>query len=83
MKQYTRLEFVKIVKANGFSYKRSRGGHDLYYNDSGRHISIPRTLVNVIAHRLIKENNLKLSKSQVINKYIDGCLSAKEVRGES
>lgn len=59
MKQYTRREFVKLVKANGFSYRRSKGGHDIYYNEEGRHISIPTTLVDVIARRLIKENNLK------------------------
>ena len=62
MKQYTRREFVKVFKSNGFRYERSKGSHDLYYNDSGRHISIPKTLASVIAHRLIKENNLKLNK---------------------
>lgn len=60
MKQYTRREFVKIVKANGFEYRRSRGSHDIYYNKSGRHISIPATLVDVIARRLIKENKLEI-----------------------
>lgn len=58
MKQYTRREFVKLVRQNGFEYKRSNGGHDLYYNNRGRHISIPQTLVDVIARRLIRENNL-------------------------
>lgn len=62
MKQYTRKEFVKVVKANGFRHERSRGSHDLYYDNLGRHISIPKTLACVIAHRLIKENNLKLNK---------------------
>ena len=60
MKQYTRREFVKIVKANGFEYKRSKGDHDIYYNEDGRHISIPETLASVIARRLIKENKLKI-----------------------
>lgn len=60
MRQYTRREFVKIVKANGFSYTRSNGGYDIYHNAEGRHISIPETLVDVIARRLIKENNLKI-----------------------
>lgn len=58
MKQYTRREFVKLVSQNGFEYVRSRGGHDIYYNKEGRHITIPQTLVDVIARRLIKENNL-------------------------
>lgn len=60
MRQYTRREFVKIVRANGFEYERSKGSHDIYYNKQGRHISIPATLVDVIARRLIKENQLKV-----------------------
>lgn len=58
MKQYTRREFVKLVRQNGFEYVRSKGGHDIYYNKEGRHITIPQTLVDVITRRLIKENNL-------------------------
>ena len=58
MKQYARIEFVKLVRQNGFEYVRSKGGHDIYYNNKGRHVSIPQTLVDVIARRLIKENNL-------------------------
>lgn len=60
MRQYTRREFVKLVRQNGFEYVRSRGSHDIYYNKEGRHISIPATLVSVIARRLIKENKLKV-----------------------
>lgn len=59
MRQYTHREFVRLVRQNGFEYIRSKGSHDIYYNNKGRHISIPQTLVNVIARRLIKENNLK------------------------
>ena len=58
MKQYARREFVKLVRQNGFEYIRSKGSHDIYYNNKGRHISIPQTLVDVIARRLIRENNL-------------------------
>lgn len=58
MKQYTRREFVKLVRRNGFEYTRSHGSHDIYYNKEGRHISIPQTLVDVIARRLVRENNL-------------------------
>ena len=58
MKQYARREFVKLVRQNGSEYVRSKGGHDIYYNNKGRHVSIPQTLVDVIARRLIKENNL-------------------------
>lgn len=57
MRQFSKREFVKIVVKNGFIYKRSNGGHDIYYKE-GRHISIPCTIENVIARRLIKENNL-------------------------
>lgn len=59
MKQYTKKEFVKLIRKNGFEYVRSKGGHDIYYNNTGRHISVPQFLVDVIARRLIKENNLK------------------------
>lgn len=59
MRQYTHREFVKICVANGFHYDRTSGDHAIYVNDKGRHISIPMKLVNVIARRLIKENNLE------------------------
>ena len=59
MRQYTQLEFIRIVKKNGFSYNRHNGDHAIYVNDSGRHISIPQKLECVIARRLIKENKLE------------------------
>lgn len=59
MRQYTQREFIKLVEKNGFQYKRTNGSHSIYYNNNGRHISIPRNLECVIARRLIKENNLK------------------------
>lgn len=62
MRQYTQREFIKIVKQNGFLYKRHRGSHAIYYDDKGRHISIPNNLESVVARRLIKENNLKETK---------------------
>lgn len=58
MKQYTQREFIKICIANGFYYSRHNGGHAIYVNDKGRHISIPCNLECVIARRLIKKNNL-------------------------
>ena len=60
MRQFTRKEFIKIIIKNGFYYNRQKGGHAIYVNDAGRHISIPKTLQCVIALRLIKENNLIL-----------------------
>lgn len=61
MKHYSRREFIKVIQNNGFYYSRSNGGHDLYYNSKGHHISVPQTLVDCIVRRLIKENNLKLN----------------------
>lgn len=58
MRHYTSREFIKIVEFNGFYYDRHNGGHAIYVNDKGRHISIPKNLESVIALRLIKENNL-------------------------
>lgn len=74
MKQYTQREFIKICIANGFYYNRHNGGHAIYINDKGKHISIPMYLESVIAHRLIRENNLevnikKLRKSRKMNSY--------------
>lgn len=58
MRQFTSKEFKRIVELNGFHYDRHSGGHAIYVNSEGRHISIPNTLESVIALRLIKENNL-------------------------
>lgn len=73
MKQYTSREFIKIVEFNGFYYDRHNGGHAIYVNDKGRHISIPKNLECVIARRLIKENNLitdiKRKKKKIMDNY--------------
>ena len=61
MKQYTRKEFITILKKNGFYYARYKGSHSIFINDKGRHISVPYNLECVIARRLIKENNLVLN----------------------
>ena len=61
MKQYTQLEFIRVVEKNGFYYSRHSGDHAIYVNDKGRHISIPHKLESVIARRLIKENNLDIN----------------------
>lgn len=59
MKQYTRKEFIKICIANGFKLRKGNGRHTIYVNDKGRHISIPNHLENVIARRLVLENQLE------------------------
>lgn len=61
MKQFTQKEFIKIVQRNGYSCKRHSGGHTIYVNKNGNHISVPRTIASVIALRLIKENNLNIN----------------------
>ena len=61
MKQYTRKEFIAILKKNGFYYARYKGSHSIFINDKGRHISVPYNLECVIARRLIKENNLDIN----------------------
>ena len=61
MKQYTRKEFITILKKNGFYHARYKGSHSIFINDKGRHISVPYNLECVIARRLIKENNLDIN----------------------
>lgn len=60
MKQYTKREFIKIVKKNGYQYNRHNGDHAIYVKN-GRHISIPEKLKCVIARRLIIENKLRVN----------------------
>jgi predicted RNA binding protein YcfA (HicA-like mRNA interferase family) len=59
MRQCSRKSFISLLERNGFHFKRQSGGHSVYYNDIGKHISIPSKLKGIIALRLIKENNLK------------------------
>ena len=68
MKEYSRKEFIRIIEANGFYYDRNNNGHAIYLNKEGRHISIPSKIVNVIARRLIKENNLE-TDTKKLKKY--------------
>lgn len=63
MKQYTQLEFIRVVRKNGFTYNRHSGDHAIYVKN-GKHISIPQKLECVIARRLIKENNLVTNLKQ-------------------
>lgn len=60
MKQWTSREFIRMLKKNGYTYSRHNGDHAIYVSKSGRHISIPKKLVDVIARRLIKEHNLNI-----------------------
>lgn len=58
MKQWTNKQFYKLLSKNGFTYNRCSGGHHIWVNNHGDHISVPSKLKCVIANRLIKENNL-------------------------
>ena len=49
MKQYTRKEFITILKKNGFYYKRHNESHYIFINNKGRHINVPYNLEYVIA----------------------------------
>ncbi len=62
MFQYSKREFDKVLRQNGFHYVRSSGSHSIYMNSTGKHISIPLSMNMCIIRRLIKENNLVVSK---------------------
>ena len=59
MKQWKRKDFINMIEKNGYYYHHDSGGHSIYKNKEGKHISIPLELKSVIALRIIKENNLK------------------------
>lgn len=60
-RQWTAREFIRVLKSNGFTYKRSKGDHYTYKNLNGRTITFNfRGLNCMVARRLIKENNLEV-----------------------
>ncbi len=62
MLQYTKLEFERILKRNGFCYTRNSGSHSIYVNERGKHISVPLSMNMCVIRRLIRENSLDVSK---------------------
>lgn len=62
MRCYTFSQMEKIVRANGYVYSRTNGSHNVYKKPGAKHIVLARKKhVNpCIAHRLIKENNLRV-----------------------
>lgn len=55
-------DFTKILKANGYKYDRSNGGHEIWKKIVVNSISIPvhnKEINGGIARRLIKEFELK------------------------
>ena len=61
MKQWSTLDFIKMIEKNGYYYSRNNGSHSIYVNKEGRHISVPLRMEAPIARRLIKENNLNIN----------------------
>lgn len=47
MKQYTKKEFVRILHNNKFFFDKNSGGHTIYTNKNGKHISIPNKIACV------------------------------------
>ena len=62
MFQYSKREFDKVLRQNGFHYVRNSGSHSIYINGRGRHISVPPSMNMCVIRRLIRENNLIVPK---------------------
>ena len=60
MLEWSTDNFIRMLRKNGYVLVKGRGkgGHSIYKNESGNHISVPLKIKAVIARRLIKENNL-------------------------
>ncbi len=59
-RQWTRREFIRVLKDNGFTYNRSKGDHYIYKNTDGKSITFNCNLNCMVARRLIKENDLEV-----------------------
>lgn len=51
-------KFINILHRNGYKKVRSKGSHIIFKNDNGNIITIKNKLNQMIARRLIKENDL-------------------------
>lgn len=59
LREVTFKECDRILRKNGFEVNRISGGHVIYKNNHGRHVSLPRKTVNAcVWQRLVKENCL-------------------------
>ena len=63
MLEWNTRDFIKMLEQNGYYLckGRGKGGHQIYSNNVGDHISIPLRIKAVIARRLIKEHNLNIN----------------------
>ena len=59
-KQWTSREFIRLLKDNGFTYNRSKGDHYTYKKGPKSITFNFRGLNCMVAHRLIKENELEV-----------------------
>ena len=58
---YSNREFERILKCNGYKYKRSKGDHNIYSNGKDT-ISVTATRLNKLtALKIIKEHNLNVN----------------------
>lgn len=58
-KQWSSREFKKMLKKNGFFFVRQNGSHAIFKNDMGNEVVVNSKLNQMVALRLIKENNLQ------------------------
>lgn len=59
---YNKRDIQRILKNNGWTFDHQTGGHRIYMNEHGEHISIGLCKCNkMVMQRLIKEHNLKVN----------------------
>lgn len=63
MLEWDTKDFIKVLEKNGYVLckGRGKGGHKVFVNQAGNHLSIPLRIKAVIARRLIKEHNLNVN----------------------
>lgn len=55
-----RINLIKLLERNGFSYKRSGGNHDIYTNGTqSEPIPRHREINEILANKIIKKLGLK------------------------
>jgi len=61
MRTFNEIEIYRILKNNGWKLHHKTGGHAIYKNDKGEHISIGTGKCNkMIMQRLIKQYKLAI-----------------------
>ena len=58
MKELSIKDFQKILKRNGYTYKRKTGSHYIYHSPSGRQLVINDRPKQMTLYHLIKEYSL-------------------------